>query len=302
MNAPFELNVARPRIKRLNEKALLVQLKTGRPRTSRRDKMVEQHIQKTFGDDSFTAHSRIFKSKDNPIHHLLQKINAIYTWHFNATWAGGEKGERILSVKHLDEYRRTINDMIEDLNRTKAQVLPNYEACVQLDMNQRSEYARAMGTASVVSRDDYPSAQEFDDRTYVALRLLPLPERSHFLFDVSDEDLSGIDAYLSEVEQAVRVSTVKRLLDPVSVLIKKISKPTEETKRFHNSLVTNISDAIEAFKRVGVDDDPELAMVVRELDVALKSHTVGELRESDDARQQARAKLERVANKMSAFM
>lgn len=303
MNAPFEINaINRPRIKRLNEKALLVQLKTGRPRTSRRDKMIESHIQKAFGDDSLTAHSRIFKDKSNPVYQLMQQINAVYKWHFDNTWAGGDKGERILSVQNLNHYRTTIGDMIEEVNRTKANLLPQYDACVQMDINQRTEYARAMGKPTAVSTADYPSLAEFDDRTFVSLRLLPLPERNHFLFDVDEDDLAGIDSYLGEVEQAVRISTVKRLLEPTAALINKISKSTDETKRFHNSLVTNISDAIEAYKRVGVDDDPALAAVVRELDQVVKSHSVGELRESDNARAEARAKLEAVANKMSAFM
>jgi len=303
MNAPFELNaINRPRIKRLNEKALLVQLKTGRPRTSRRDKTAEEYIQREFGDDSLTARSRIFKSKDNPINRLLQQISAIYKWHFDNTWASGDKGDRILSVMHLDEYRRNINEMIEELNRTKAQVLPHYESCVQMDINQRTEYARTVGKASVVSRDDYPSAGEFDDRTFVGLRLLPLPDRDHFLFDLDENDLAGIESYIGEIEQAVRISTVKRLLEPTAALINKISKSTDETKRFHNSLVTNISDAVEAFKQVGVDDDPALAAVVRELDQVVKSHSADELRESDNARVEARAKLEAVASKMSAFL
>jgi hypothetical protein len=303
MNAPFDIaNIVAPKIKRLNEKALIVQLKTGRPRTSRRDKVAEEYIQREFGDDSLTARSRIFKNKHNPVNMVLQEVNAIYNWHFDQTWSSGDKGDRILSIKALDEYRRTIHDMIEKLNRMKADMLPHYDACVQQDINERTEYARAMGKASTVDISEYPSAAEFDDRTYVAIRLLPLPERSHFLFDVDEADIAGIDGYLQEIEQAVRVSTVKRLLEPVGKLIEKISKPTEETKRFHDSMVTNVIDAVEAFKKVGVDDDPQLAAAVRELDDVVKAHSTGALRDSDVARQQAKQKLEAVASKMAAFM
>ena len=303
MNAPFEFaNIQAPKIKRLNEKALIVQLHVGRPTTSRRDKTAEQHIQREFGDESLTARSRIFRNKDNPVTQLLREVNDIYNWHYSNTWASGETGKRILGVRNLDEYRRTINDRIEALNRMKTDVLPYYDQCVQMDINERTEYARAMGKASTVDASEYPTAREFDERTFISLRLLPLPERSHFLFDVDEQDIAGIDAYLQDIEQAVRVSTIKRLLEPTAALINKISKSTDETKRFHNSLITNVIDAIEAFKKSGVDDDPQLAATVAELDNVVKEHSTGALRDSDVARQQAKEKLAAVADRMSAFM
>jgi len=303
MNAPFDIaNIVAPKIKRLNEKALIVQLKIGRPTTTRRDKVAEEYIQREFGDDSLTARSRIFKNKDNPVNKLLQEVRSIYNWHFAHTWASGEDGSRILSIKSLDEYRRTINDMIENLNRMKESVMPHYDQCVQMDINERTEYARAVNKASTVCITEYPSAAEFESRTYVSMRLLPLPERSHFLFDVDEADIAGIDSYLQEIEQAVRVSTVRRLLEPVSKLITRISKPVEKGERFYESNITNVVDAVEAFKKVGVDDDPQLAATVRELDDVVKAHSTGALRDSDVARSQAKEQLQAVADRMAAFM
>lgn len=303
MNAPFETQqFAAPRIKRLNEKAMIVQLKIGRPRFSRRDKDAEALIQREFGDDSMTASKRIFKSKANPVNRVMQEINDLYQWHMKNTWAGADKGDRILAIQTLEHYRTTVREKIEAINRMKDEILPYYDSCVRIDMNERMAYAVSAGKPSTVSIDDYPTAHEFDSRTQINLRTLPLPERTHFLFDVDEQEMQGVEDYIAEVEQAVRLSTVKSLLDPVSALIEKVSKSTDETKIFRQSLINNVTDAIEAFKRMRIDEDPALYSAVMQLDRDIKSYSTEELRDSDLVRQDARAKLQAVADKMAAFM
>lgn len=298
---PFDLPTT-PRIKRLNEKALIVQLKTGRPRMSRRDKHAEELIRDTFGDDSYTAYSRLFKHTHNPIYRFMQEFNSVYTYHVDNTFPSTERGSRIIGTHFLDEYKRNMRDMIESVNRAKAQLLPNYDQYVQLDIQDRTEHARITGKPTTVSLDEYPTASEFDSRTYLQLRLLPLPDQSHFLFDVDQADVDSIHNYVREIESAVRVDTVKRLFEPVSRLIEKVSQPIEKGKRFRDSTVTNVSDAIEAFKKLNIDDDPQLSQMVRDLDQEIKQYSIDALKESPVMRQEAREKLDAIANRMQAFM
>lgn len=300
MNAPFEIQ-SMPRIKRLNEKALIVQLKTGRPRLSRRDKQAEDLIRDTYGDDSYTAYSKLFKSPHNPVSQLMQEINAVYSYHTKHTFPSTEKGSRILGVHSLDDYKAAIRDMIESVNRRKAALLPNYDSCVQQDINERTAHAQATGKATTVSVNEYPTMDEFDARTFLQLRVLPLPDAAHFLFDADQSDIDSISNYIADIESAVRVDTVKRLFDPVKHLIEKVSQPLEKGRKFHDSTYTNAIDAVQAFKEMNISDDPQLSAMVTELDTELKRYNIEWLKQSPVMRDQARTNLDAIANKMAAF-
>jgi hypothetical protein len=303
MNAPFEFaNITAPRIKRLNEKAVIMQLRVSRPRMSRRDKQAEDLIKSEFGDDSYTAYSRLFKHSHNPVHLFMQRVNEVYGYHIKHTYPSLEKGQRILAVHMLDEYKSHMREMIEAVNREKSSLIPIYDQCVQLDINDRTQHAIIMGKPTTVSIDEYPTAEEFFARTNLELRMLPLPDQSHFLFDVDESDVNAINSYMRDIEAAVRVDTVKRLLDPVGKLIEKCGQPVEKGERFYKSIVTNVVDAVEMFKKLSVDEDPALAQMVRELDTSVKSFSTEALRDSDVMRQEAREKLQAVADKMSAFL
>lgn len=302
MNMPYETNFSAPRIKSLNEKAVIVQLKTGRPRMSRRDKAAENLIRDQFGDESLTAHARIFKHASNPVYKFMTQLRAVYNYHTEHTYASNERGNRILAVRNMQTYQPAMRDLIEDVERDKQLLLTNYYHYVQMDIDVRTEHARAMGKPTTVSASEYPSVEEFDDRTFLRLRLLPLPDSSHFLFDVDQQDRDSLNDYISDVESAVRVSTVKRLLDPVSKLIEKISKPIDPNTRFHTTTLTNIIDAVEAFKEMNIDDDPQLQAMVSELDIEIKKYNVDWLKESPTKRTEAREALDQIASKISAFM
>lgn len=303
MNAPFEFaNIAAPRIKRLNEKAVIMHLHISSPRMSRRDKQAEDLIKTEFGDDSYTAYSRLFKHTHNPVYQFMQSVGKVYTYHIKHTYPSLDKGKRILSLKMLDEYKRTMRDMIESVNRDRETLRSIYDQCVQMDINDRTQHAVIMGKATTVSIDEYPTADEFFARTNLELRMLPLPDQSHFLFDVDQSDVDAISNYMRDIESAVRTDTVKRILDPVSKLIEKCSEPVTKDQRFYTSVVTNVTDAVEMFKKLAVDEDPELTRMVRELDASVKSYRTEDYRNSDVVRQEAREKLQAVANKMAAFM
>jgi hypothetical protein len=289
-------------IKRLNEKALIACLKMGAPSFSRRDKAAEQHVQDQFADESLTVRSRIFKNPSNPVYKFMSQWRAVYTYHVNSTYPSNETGQRILAVHALEEYRRVLGDMIEEVNRAKTKLLPMYDNAVQMDIQDRTQKSQSLGKQSDVSITDYPTASQFEQSVYMQLRLLPMPDRAHFLFDVSQDDINALDDYIREVESTIRVEIVKRLLDPVGKLVAKISIPLEDQSRFHASTVTNVIDAVEAFKKFNVDKDPQLTQMVEELDREVKRYSIDYLKESPTARASARTNLDAIASKMAAFM
>jgi hypothetical protein len=64
---------------------------------------------------------------------------------------------------------------------------------------------------------DYPSADEFAARMSFDLRFQPMPDKKHFLFDLSDEDEAAFDTALEDAFKLARNDTVVRMLEPAQI-------------------------------------------------------------------------------------
>lgn len=309
MNAPFApsavtaATAAAYRPKKLNERFVEVELHTSRARLSRRDAAAEAFVQTELGDASLTTYSRLFKDPASPINRLMNTVNAVYNYHVANTWPKPEKGRRLLFMPLHEEYRREMNRLMDEAYKTTRALMPNYDAYVQMDINARSQSAIARGQPVRACIDDYPTAEEFEQRLRFELRLTPLPDKSHFMFDLDDDDLAAFENSLKEVETAVRSAAVKSMMEPLQKLIDKISVPLEKGKqRFHDCIVENVVESIEVFKKISGEEDPAVLAMVAKMDTEVKRYSIDWLKESPVMREQASKNLKDIADQMAAFM
>ena len=304
MNAPFaHAAVTAYRPKKLNERFVEVELHTSRARLSRRDAAAEAFVQTELGDASLTTYSRLFKDPTNPINRLMVTVNAVYNYHVANTWPKPEKGRRLLFMPLHEEYRTEMNRLMDEAYKATRALMPNYDAYVQMDIDARSQSAKARGQVPRASVDDYPTAEEFEQRLRFELRLTPLPDKSHFMFDLDEDDLQAFENSLKDIETAVRSSAVKSMMEPLQKLIDKISVPLEKGKqRFHDCIVDNVIESIEVFKKISGEEDPAVLAMVEQMDREVKRYSIDWLKESPVMREQATNNLKNIADAMSAFM
>lgn len=305
MNAPFApaAVIARPKPKQLNEKAILVQLATSRARTRKRDVGAEAFVQEQLGDEGLTTYQNLFRDKTNPVNKLLTVHGQVYTNHVKETIATPTKGQRLLPIQIYDEYRISFAAKKSDMEAMKRVVMPYYDDYVRLDIASRSASAVAQGKPARASVADYPSSYEFESKLTVDLRLIPLPEKRHFLFDLSDEDIAVFEDGLREMEMMARQETVKSMLIPLKKLVDKLAVPIgNEGSVFRDSMLENVIEGVEQAKRLCIDDSPEIHAVIAALDTEVKRYSHAWLRESPIMRTQANKNLSDIADQMSAFM
>jgi len=283
----------------LNEKAMLVKLSTRRATLSRRDADAEAIIQQQMDDASLVVISKLFRDKNNPVKQVLSQLSEIYTKHKQMTLPYMDKGPRILPNNLYMDYTTDIRQMISKLDAQLQAVMVNYDSYVDQDIQFRSNGKAA--TRAV--REDYPQAHEFESRVGVELRFMPLPDKKHFLFDLSDEDVNNFTQAMRDVEVLANNDAVKRMLEPLTHLVNKLNTPIgTEGSIFRDSAIENVVENAELAKKLLLDPDPAMLKTVDDLIATVSKYHSAWLRESPVVREQAAKQLDDIAKQMGAFM
>lgn len=280
--------------KQLNSKAMLVRLNISKPTTSRRDEQAEAFTQSQLADSGLRVSATLFKEKTSPVRCLLNSANAVYHFHKENTLPYIDRGPRLLPVGNYESYRDSMRKLVAEVEQEVQQVLPNYDTYVQDDVRLRGSRASAA---------EYPSAYDFEQSFKMVFTFQPLPDESHFLFDVDPQDKAALTAQLGEIEKAARADLYARLRDPVVKLIAKLAIPAGTPGAiFRDTAVTNITEAVSLARQLAMGDETILKMCD---DVALTIAPVKDnpdvLRESPVVREAAVVKLQAVSDRM-AFM
>ena len=287
----------------LSEKAMLVKLTTRRANLSKRDEYAEAFIQQQMDDTSLIVISKLFRDKNNPINQLISSINEGYNYHKTHTLPYIDKGPRILPNAMYEEYTTELRQRISNTESLKVKLMPQYDVFVQQDINARSASAIAKGIPPKASIDDYPAAHEFESRMGFDIRFSPLPDRKHFLFDLSDADVSNFTQAMQDVERAAHNDAVSRMLEPLKHLVEKLNKPIgTDGSIFRDTAIENVVEGCELAKKLLIDASPEVIGSIDELVTEMTKYHGSWLRESPVVREQAAKKLDDIARQMGAFM
>ena len=288
------------KVTKLSDKCMLVKLTIKRAALTKQDKAVTQVIQQQFGDNSLTALTKLFRDKSSPVNQIMQAVNEVYEYHRKHTTPYVDAGPRLLLGSNYMEYTQELRDRIAKVDKLKATFLPHYDVMVQDDIMYRNA-GSAAGRAVV---DDYPSAEQFDRSTAIEYRFTPMPDARHFLFDLSDEDLANFEKAEQEAAAAASADTVARMLKPLHSLVERLKEyQGQKGERFHNSLIQNVIEGCDLAEKLSINPTEELINEIRTLRDAAKAcmADVEIIKGSAHARDAARAKLEAVASRMSAF-
>jgi hypothetical protein len=288
-------------MKQLNEKAMLVKLTMRKANLTKRDAVAEAIIQNQMDDTSLIVNSKLFRDPNNPINRIMQEHSSIYIFHKKNTLGYIDKGPRILPNNNYMEYTHEMRQRINYVDSLLDKEMPNYNNYVQLDIMYRSKNQ----VTSRAKVEDYPTAEEFRSCMGYSLRFAPLPDQSHFLYDLSEEDKLGFQESIKEAAKVARRDTVMSMLEPLNKLVTKLSVEIgEKDSVFRNSAIENVLEGLDRARKLNIDDDPALDEAIKNLSSAIVvfDQHKDALRESPVVRESAHKKLEAIANKMKGLM
>lgn len=285
---------------KLSSKALLVKLTIKRAALTRKDQALTDQIQAQQNDQSLTVLTKLFRDKNSPVYQVMQKVSEVYGYHKDNTLPWVDSGPRLLPSAQYMDYTAEMRHRIAVVDNMLNQWMPQYDMLVDADIKYRNG-GQLTGRATA---DDYPTASEFRQRMSFDLRFQPMPDQSHFLFDLSEDDTKAFDDAIHEAARLAKADAIGRMLDPLKHLVKKLSTPIDtDGSIFRDSAIENIVEGCKAARRLMLEDTPDLKAEIDQLENMATSYVFGadSLRNSPDTREAAAKRLAEVADKMAAF-
>jgi hypothetical protein len=251
-------------------------------------------------DNSLTVLTKLFKDKDSAINQIMSKYGEVYQYHKKHTLPYMDAGPRILPNDMYMEYTQEMKHRIAQVDNLLDTYMPMYDQLVLDDVMYRNS-GHAAGRANA---SEYPNAEDFRLSMSAELRFQPMPDASHFLFDLSEDDVASFKRAEEEAAQAANADTVQRMLKPIQALVTKLGEYQGlKGERFHNSLVENVIDGCTLARKLAINPTPELLADIAELEDAVQGYLkdVEMIKGSANKRVEAKKKLQDVASKMAMF-
>jgi hypothetical protein len=284
---------------KLADKVILVKLTQRRAALTRTSKNLSEAIQQQFNDSSLKAMYRLFQDKSSPVRKLMSQHNEVYQYHKKETLPYVDAGPRMLPSTLYFEFGQELRHRIAVVDKSLAAITPIYDQLVANDIMYRTS-----GGQSSVTVDEYPDVATFAQSVSSDIRFTPMPNKRHFLFDLSEEDEKAFDDAEQQALQMANEDVINRMLAPLTALTKRLGEyKGEKGERFHTSLMENILDGCKTARKLAIDPSDELLKEITGLeDIAARYLGAVEIiKASPDAREQARKRLEEATERMSAY-
>lgn len=287
-------------ISKLSDKAVLVKLTIRRAALTRRDHGLTATLQAQENDKSLTVLTKLFRNKESPINQIMAKYGEVYAYHKKHTLPYVDAGPRILPNDMYFEYTQEMKHRIATVDNLLDTYMPMYDQLVFDDVMYRNS-GSAAGRANA---SEYPSAEDFRLSMSAEIRFQPMPDASHFLFDLSDEDVESFKRAEQEAAAQANADAINRMLKPMGALVTRLKEyQGGQKERFHNSLIDNVIEGCDMAKKLAINPTPELLAEIEGIKALAGSilDTVEVVKGSANARAKAKADLDAVANKLAGF-
>jgi len=237
----------------LYEKAVLVKLTSHRPTLLYRDPAKTEQLQQVTGDTATAAYVRLFKSR-TPVTQVISLHGEVGRLHQRLTLPYEDRHARLLANVNYLTYSQRMRSAMDAVAEWFDQHRAKYPAYVAADCAERFQGNRDKEQERL---KEYPSVETFEAALSHDLEFMPMPQLTHFLFDLTDEDRQAFEArQVSVVERAV-TDALDRVRKPLDHLLARLSTYAKGPgQKFHTTLLTNVTDGISDMDQLLLQDVP----------------------------------------------
>jgi len=212
------------------------------------------------------------------------------TWHNGRTLPWSDKGVRLLPTSMFFDYKTEVNARRDYFNAKLAKFLTEYPTLVTIAQ-------RNLGGLSNAA--DYPSVDEIASKFAFKLVFSPVPEAGDFRLTAGNVDMAELkaqyeSAYEDRIGEAMKTSWNK-LHNTLLGMSEKLAEPEgEASKQFRTTFVTNVKDMCALLTHLNITKDPELELARRDLERAISSVDIEDIRSDVGARTDLKAQVDAV--------
>lgn len=202
----------------------------------------------------------------------------------------------LLPCRNLFEF----TDKVENFKRLLDEEVEHFISVYdQLIEQQRDELGELFEMGA------YPYSYDLRNKFIIEVTVMPLPDNSQFTRLGLDEDTSeSLREKALEVENGLLKKATEDLFKRVKIrlemLLNRLSDP--ETRRYKESLVTGLSELVEALPELNINEDQRIGLMVDDLRIMLASFTLDDVRADKEVRNNTATACKDILDKMTGWL
>jgi hypothetical protein len=209
-------------------------------------------------------------------------------YHNKHTLPWADKGERMLPTALFMDYKQTMNGFEQTFN--------------MMCQNFFIEYPRLVAEAPQALKGLY-KAEDYPDITDVKLKfgfkrtVKPVPEAGDFRLDIPAYDLEEMRSEFMSQQDRKLAEAMREPWERLHKMLVGISEKLTDVdedgkKRYHDTLITNPIELCGLLTKLNVTNDPKLEEARRQLELAMVTADIEDIKEDADARSDLKSKVD----------
>lgn len=260
---------------------LLVKMKISFWDGFKKDNNASETVDKFFRTEGKAGNysKRLFdKSVLKPIRY---HINRIKEEHGRMTMPWCYDGVYILPNNLYFQYTEIMRNLSDALSSAVDNMATQYPVYVAAQRNKLGD---------LFNSEDYPHPETLKEKYAVSFKFFPVPDASHFLIDIENQQLDKLKADLTDTlyntQKAALNTLYKKVLDLVDNLHERLDDPKNV---FHESLLDNLDQLVSVLPGLNVFDDDVLNKAYTQLREKVLICDAKELRDNSVKRREVAA-------------
>lgn len=214
-------------------------------------------------------------------------------WHNKRTLPWSDSGSRLITMAGFVDYKQQLTEHERNFNALVAAFVAAYPTLIS---------AAAFQLGELFNRDEYPEADEIAKKFRFSYTFSPVPTAGDFRVDINEEAkrelVSQYESHFnSRLEGAMR-DAWSRLHDCLTHMSERLSANEDGTRKiFHSTLLTNAQELVDLLSHLNITKDDRLESARKALSETLLRTDLSTLKESDEARESTKNKVDEILSK-----
>lgn len=224
---------------------------------------------------------------------VLKYAAATRLQHNKYTMPWSDSGPRLVPMGIFMEYKKYLTEREEGFNALVNGFRLVYPTLIS---------AAAFKLNELFNRDDYPSGEEVASKFKFSYVFSPVPTTGDFRVDINEEAKRELqlqyETHFNDKTNKVMREAWDRLHGCLSHMSERLASNEDGTRKiFHSTILTNAQEQVALLSHFNIMKDPELEAARKLLAETLLSTDLDTLKESDEAREATKNKVDAILNK-----
>ena len=210
-------------------------------------------------------------------------------YHNKHTLPWADKGERMLPTALFMDYKQTMNGFEQTFNMMCSNFFIEYPRLV-------AEAPTNLGT--MYKAEDYPDLTDVRLKFGFRRTVKPVPEAGDFRLDIPAHDLDEMREEFLKQQDNKLAEAMREPWDRLHEMLESISKKLTDVegddskKRYHDTLISNPIELCGLLTKLNVTNDPKLEEARRQLEMAMVTADIEDIKEHADSRNELKSKVD----------